>query len=107
MAIRPADLQLAYLAAPQSAALVNAAQSAPQAAQAAAQAAFAAQIEKREETIAETDHAERTMLRTNPDGGQNAGAYQQGGKRRHTGDDASDADAYELGDDEHFIDVIV
>ena len=47
------------------------------------------------------------MLRTNPDGGQNAGAYQQGGKRRHTGDDASDADAYELGDDEHFIDVIV
>jgi len=104
MAIRPADLQLAYLAAPQSAAQVNAAQAGPQAAQAAAQAAFAAQIEKREETIAETDHSERTTLRANPDGGN--GAYdQEPGKRRRKGESAPEDGAFALGDDEHIIDV--
>lgn len=53
MAIRPVDLQLSYMAAPQNAAVLNAAQEAPQAAQAAAAAQFAAELAEREEQIDE------------------------------------------------------
>jgi hypothetical protein len=104
MAIRPADLQLAYLAAPQNAAQVNATQTASQSAQAASAAAFAAHIAEREETISETAHSEGSTIRANPDGGQ--GAFdQEPGQRRRNGQPSSEGDAYELGDDEHFIDV--
>lgn len=104
MAIRPVDLQLAYLAAPQNAAQVNSAQQAPAAAQAAAQNAFVSQLQQREESIAETAHAEGTKIRTNPDG-QNGGGYtphERRGERRAPGDDASPGPG---DDDLHFIDV--
>lgn len=52
MAIRPVDLQLAYMAAPQNAALVSHAQESAQTAQQAAQAAFAAEVAARQEQVA-------------------------------------------------------
>jgi hypothetical protein len=108
MAIRPADLQLAYLAAPQNAAQVNSAQEAAANAQQAAQASFAAQVQKREETIKETDHAERTAIRTNPDGQGNAGGYTPQGRRHNAQPDDSDGAPDQMPgitpDGEHFID---
>ncbi len=101
------DLQLAYLAAPQNAAQASAAQQAPAASQQAAQAAFASKLEQREETVAETSHAEGTKVRTNPDGGGNgAGGYTPG--RRHHAQHQEPDPAADLasGDGEHFIDVI-
>jgi hypothetical protein len=104
MAIRPADLQLAYLAAPQNAAQVSNAQTGPQAAQAASQAAFAAQVQKREETVAETAHAEGSVIRANPDG-SNGGQGWQGGKRRGRGQGDQSDFPQPPADGEHFIDV--
>ncbi len=105
MAIRPVDLQLAYLAAPQNAAQVNSAQEGPQAAQAAAQAAFAAQVQQREETIAETAHADGTTLRTNADREGNGEGYTPQERRRtYTAPDESSPLGL-AGDGEHFIDV--
>jgi hypothetical protein len=57
MAIRPVDLQLAYMAAPQNAAVISSAQQGPQAAQQAAASAFAAEVTRREEQIEEPDKA--------------------------------------------------
>lgn len=107
MAIRPADLQLAYLAAPQNAAQVNSAQQAAANAQQAAQASFAAQVQKREETIKEAEHGERTGLRTNPDGGGNAGGYTPQGRRQGADQGEAQSESAEAGglvDGEHFID---
>jgi hypothetical protein len=105
MAIRPADLQLAYLAAPQNAAQVNAAQQAATNSQAAAQANFAAQVQQREEMVKQTEHAEKTALRTNPDG-SNGGQYTPGGRRQqpHHDQDAQDSGLELAGEGEHFID---
>ena len=99
MAIRPADLQLAYLAAPQNAAQVNAAQNAAANAQQSAATSFAAQIAKREETVAEAEHAEGG--RVNPDGQGSGGDYTPQGRREGAQDDATPEFA---GDGEHFID---
>jgi hypothetical protein len=100
------DLQLAYLAAPQSAAQASAAQSAPLSGQLAAQAAFAAQVHQREETIEETTHSERSpAIRTDPDGRGNHGQTPQ--KRQQTPYEEQ-AEGSVLGlsaDGEHFIDV--
>src|SRR5579875_3211766 len=104
MAIRPVDLQLAYLAAPQNAAQVNSAQQAPTAAQAAAQNAFVSQLAQREESVAETAHAEGTKIRTSPDGGGNAGGYTPQERRRQHAPDEAPID-FAGGDDQHFIDV--
>jgi len=96
---------LAYLAAPQNAALVNAAQEGPQAQQAATQAAFAGQVQKREETIEETTKTERgSGIRTNADQ-QNSGGDQQSRKRRKAPQQAPAVDsAFEASDGEHSID---
>jgi hypothetical protein len=83
MAIQPVDLQLAYLAAPASAAAANVVQQAPEVAAQAAQAAFISHVQQREETIEETTHAEGTKIRPDPEGGQNAGTYQPRKRRRH------------------------
>jgi hypothetical protein len=107
MAIRPADLQLAYLAAPQNAAQVNNAEQAAGNGQQAAQAAFAAQVQKREETIAQTEHAEGTRIRTNPDGGGNAGSYTPQRRRHGSGGEPEEMPDEGLGfagDGDHFID---
>lgn len=99
------DLQLAYLAAPQNAALVSSAQEGPQAAQAAAQANFAAHVAQREETIAETAHGDRATLRTNADREGNGEGYTPQ-ERRHTYSSPDDESPLGLaGDGEHFIDV--
>jgi len=106
MAIHPVDLQLAYLAGPQNAALVNSAENAPQAAQQAAQVAFANQVHEREETIAETADSQGAHLRADADGGGNGGGYQPQHRQPH----GSSSDAISLGlsgDGEHFIDVTV
>lgn len=96
MAIRPVDLQLAYLATPQTAAIAGQAQSAPQVAQQAAQSAFAQQVREREETVEESSRLEGTVVRRRGDG--------EGGSDAHDDDDARDGD-----DDSeapaHFIDV--
>ena len=101
------DLQLAYLAAPQNAAQVNNAQNAPHAAQQAAQAAFAAELQKREETVEQTQPAHGSVIQTNPDGRQGGGGFSQ--ERRHQkAPYESDGSPLSLaGDGEHFIDVTV
>ena len=98
------DLQLAYLAAPASAATANVAQQAPAAAAQAAQAAFAAQVEQRQETVTETQHAEGAKIRPDADGGGNAGTYSPRKRRRSpTGEDEETPPAVEMGE-RHFID---
>ena len=104
MAIRPVDLQLAYLAAPQNAAQTSAAQEAPQAAQQAAQAAFAAQVRQREEQIEAAQHAEGNIVR--PRGDRDPDARQGGGEKKRQQPRQPEPGALGLaGDGEHFIDV--
>lgn len=69
------DLQLAYLAAPASAAAANVVQQAPATAQEASQAAFAAQLQQREETIEESPRTEGAKIRGDAEGGGNADGY--------------------------------
>ena len=101
------DLQLAYLAAPQNAAQVNNAQNAPQAAQQAAQAAFAAELDKREETIEETQRAHGSTLAANPDGGNGSGYEPQQRGRQKQPYESDESPLGLQGDGEHFIDVMV
>jgi hypothetical protein len=104
MAIRPADLQLAYVAAPQNAAQVNAAENAANNAQQAAQASFAAQIAKREETVAEAEHAGGGRISTNADG-RGSGEYTPQGRRQNAEPNDESLEGFEFaGDGEHFID---
>jgi hypothetical protein len=98
------DLQLAYLAGPQNAAQVSAAEAAPENAQLAAQAAFAAQVQKREETIEKTTHAEGTRIRPDADRQSNGEGYTPY-ERRHPHGDASEDDPPLSGEGGHFIDV--
>lgn len=63
MAIRPVDLQLAYLAGPQNAAVVSNSEHAPQASQQAAAASFAAEVTKREESVDQPQKAEGGKVR--------------------------------------------
>jgi len=94
------------VAAPQNAAQVSSAQEAAQGAQQAAQSSFAAQVHKREETVTQTDHAEGTKVRTNPDGGDGRG-YTPQRRRRHApqADETPDEPAVGFsGGDEHLID---
>jgi len=109
MAIRPVDLQLAYLAAPQNAAQSSAAQEAPQAAQQAAQAAFAAQVREREEQIEAAQHTEGNLVRPRGERERSA-AFQGDGRRKKQPQEhgAPPPDPLGLaGDGEHFIDVTV
>lgn len=100
------DLQLAYLAAPQSAAQATNAQTAPQAAQAASQSAFVAQLQQREESVAEAAPAEGSVIRTDADGQGQGGEYTPQ-ERRHTYAAPNDTPLGLAGDGEHFIDVTV
>lgn len=98
MAIRPVDLQLAYLATPQTAAVAGQAQSAPQIAQQAAQSAFAEQVREREESVEESTKLEGAVVRRRSDG-------ERGGADAR---DRGDGDGTDDGDPEahaHFIDV--
>ncbi len=95
------------MAAPQSAAQVNSAQNAPQAAQQAAQATFAAELEKREETVEQTQSAHGSLIQTNADGHQGGQGYTPQ-QRQRRGPYEDEGNALGLaGDGEHFIDVTV
>jgi hypothetical protein len=107
MAIQPVDLQLAYLAAPASAAIASNSETAPAIAAQAQQAAFAAEVEQREETVTETAKSEGSVIRADRDGG-NAGTYSPPRKRRRDVYEGSsglveEAPAAEPGE-QHFID---
>ncbi len=70
----------------------------------AAQASFAAQVHKREETIAEADHAEGTHIRTDADAEGNGG-YTPQGRRQGARQEPEDPSELGLaGDGEHLID---
>lgn len=106
MAIRPVDLQLAYIAAPQNAAVASNAQEAPQIAARAAQATFAAQFAQREETIEETAPVEGNKVRARGDresGEQAQADYED----QHTNrDETTDSPTPGFADEgAHFIDV--
>lgn len=109
MAIRPVDLQLAYMATPQNAALVSAAEDAPAAAAAAQAASFAAQVTQREEQVAETQQAKGGKINARA---KRDAAQERPHKRKflpnpdQTGDAGAPADPLGLaGDGHHFIDV--
>ncbi|MGZ3499374.1 MAG: hypothetical protein ACXWNK_12410 [Vulcanimicrobiaceae bacterium] len=107
MAIRPVDLQLAYLAAPQNAAAADHAQNAPQAAQQAAQSAFAAQVKQREEHVDEASKSEGNRVRARSEGEPDSGNSGQRQRRRPSHQDAQEPSTPLglAGDGEHFIDV--
>lgn len=111
MAIRPVDLQLAYLAAPVNAAVASSAQRAPQIAQEAAQVAFAQEVQRREESVDEAAKVEReSRIHTDEDGGGNGSEAQT---PQQQADEAPADDGMPQGtslgfasDGEHFIDVV-
>jgi hypothetical protein len=109
MAIRPVDLQLAYMAAPQNAAVVSHAQESPQAAQQAAQAAFAAELQHREEHVDGPQRSEGQKIRPREERDTSQdGSRGQSRQRRQNPyeDDAAAAGPLGLaGEGEHFIDV--
>jgi hypothetical protein len=80
VAIRPTDIQGAIWQSTQNAPLAQRAEEAPRAAQAAAQAAFAAQVETREESIAETGRTEGNRVSADAEGRRSWD--QEPGKRR-------------------------
>lgn len=99
------DLQLAYLAAPASAAAANSVQQGPATAQQASQAAFAAHVEQREETIEETTHAEGAKVRADADGGGSGGNLAQQRRRaRRPAVTEEVPPSYDVDGNAHFID---
>lgn len=108
MAIRPVDLQLAYMAGPQNAAAVSSAEDAPRAAQQAAQAAFAAELVHRQESIDEPVHVEGAKVRARGDRDPEDEQYGSGGRKQRRTPHAQSTTSGPLGlagDGEHFIDV--
>ena len=100
------DLQLAYLAAPASAAAANVVQEGPELAAQALQSAFAAQVEQRQETIEETTRAEGTRIQPDTQGGGNAGTYSPR-KKKSVILSADEAESQPSDDsDPHFIDTL-
>ena len=107
MAIRPVDLQLAYMAGPQNAASVSHEQNAPQAAQQAAQSAFAAEVVKREESIAQPEKVDGQKVRARDERDPRDRREGFSGRQRREPGSGPPADdpppAY--GGDQHLIDV--
>lgn len=105
MAIRPVDLQLAYIATPQNAAVASSAQEAPQLAQQASQAAFAAEVVRRSEHVDEPPKIEHAGIRTKERGPRQQ--HEQGGGKRRAPDESETEEQNPLrlaGEGEHFID---
>ena len=104
MAIRPVDLQGAILQQTQIAGAQKAAEDAPRAAQVAAQAQFVQQLERREETVNETESLHGN--RVNPEGERQGGGAGYRKRERKPGEPLPE-DAVELAaysDGEHIID---
>jgi hypothetical protein len=107
MAIRPVDLQLAYMATPQNAAVVGHAQDAAQSGQQAAQAAFAAEVAERQESVDAPQRTEgrRIRPREERDATEERSPGQRRRRRNPYEDDAPASPLGLAGDGEHFIDV--
>jgi hypothetical protein len=108
MAIRPVDLQLAYMAAPQNAAVLSNAQEGPQSAQQAAQAAFAAQVEQRQESVDQPVKVEGAKVRAREDREREDGDSAPDRRHRRPAEEQPPNHAGPLGlagGGEHFIDV--
>ena len=104
MAIRPVDLQVAYLAAPQNAAVVASLAAAPQAAQQAAAMAFAQQATEREESIAQSASSEHDgAVKPRTDGGSQ-GAYDSPEERQSRGEGSDEMMSTD--GEQHFIDTM-
>ncbi len=82
MAIRPTDIQGSIWQASQTAPLTQRAEEAPRAAQAAAQANFAAQVQTRDETVAQTGKGEGNRVDANAE--RRRGGEQEA-RERHPG----------------------
>ena len=104
MAIRPVDLQLAYIATPQNAAVASSAQESPQLAQQATQAAFAAEVVRRSEHVDEPPKVDQAKIRTQERGPREQPGEDRGKRRsgKETDDDAGPLGL--AGEGEHFID---
>jgi hypothetical protein len=105
VAIRPVDLQGAIFQQTQNAGLNKAAEEAPRAAQVAAQNQFVQELERREETVQETD----TMRgnRVTPGGDRQGGGNAQGRRRERKPGEPLPEEPVELAeysDGEHIID---
>jgi hypothetical protein len=109
MAIRPVDLQLAYMAAPQNAAVVGHAQESTQAAQQAAQAAFAAEVQQREEHVDAAQRSEGQKIRPREERDPSQDGSRRDSRRRSRNpyeEEVAPASPLGLaGEGEHFIDV--
>ena len=111
MAIRPVDLQGAFVGAQANAGLIKAAEDAPATAQAANNATFASQVQRREETIEQTAHAAGNKVRPRGDSEREAAEHEQFENEPHErrpGDEFVDPIAHPLGlagEGQHFIDV--
>lgn len=108
MAIRPVDLQLAYMAAPQNAAVLNAAQEAQTAGQQAQASAFAAEVAKREEHVDAATEAKGAKVRPRGDREpQERPKKRAAAPHGRPGEDSESPAGYASGEGEHFIDVTV
>lgn len=111
MAIRPVDLQGAFVGAQQNAALIKNAEDAPAIAQASNNSNFAAQVQKREETIEQTAHAAGNRVRPRGESDREAGqqeAFEDQAHEHQPGEEFVDQSPHPLGlagEGQHFIDV--
>ena len=102
MVIRPTDIQGAIWQSTQTAALTQRAEEAPRLAQQAAQASFAAQVQEREERVAELDEALGSRIDPNAERDGQGDTYEPHDRKpvfRQVVDDAAGLD-----EPEHLID---
>lgn len=105
MAIRPVDLQGAIFQATQTAGITKQAEDNPRASQIAAQNQFINDVEKRDESVHETDRLEGNRI--NPEGERQTGGGAQYRRRERKAGQALPEDVVELAefsDGEHIID---
>lgn len=106
MAIRPVDLQGAFVGAQSNSTVLRNAEEAPAIAQSAQAAHFAAQVQKREETIEATAQAGGNKVRPRGEEKPDQQSSQSEQQPQRTFADAADEEPLGLaGEGRHFIDV--
>ena len=111
MAIRPVDLQGAFVGAQANATILRNAEEAPAIAQAASNANFASQLQKREETIEATAHASGNKVRARGESereDRDAEQFESQAHERQPGEAFAEPQSHPLGlagEGMHFIDV--
>lgn len=103
MAIRPVDLQGAIFQQTHTAGVAKQAEDAPRLAQATAQNQFVQKLEEREETIRETDSADRNKVTA--DGRRQGGDYQPRERKKGQPLPEDPVGLSDYSDGEHIIDV--